>query len=147
MVTLPKLPIVQIINAFNSDSLLKYCIILTMAVTAPVKRMPNISIVIISFTRVDTYSTSNNTMNEPAQATSARGQDPEKLKMPAARRGEKPITKIATPRLAPALIPNTYGPAKGLRKTVCICNPLNDKAAPVNIAVKAFGNRNSKTIV
>jgi len=50
-------------------------------------------------------------------------------------------TAIATPRLAPELIPRTYGSAKGFRKRVCICNPLTDNAAPAITAVKAFGRR------
>ena len=43
--------------------------------------------------------------------------------------------------LAPELIPNTEGPANGLRKTVCICNPLTAKPAPATSAVKACGKR------
>ena len=45
-------------------------------------------------------------------------------------------TTKATPRLAPELIPKTEGPAKGLRKTVCICKPLTAKPAPATKAVK-----------
>ena len=40
----------------------------------------------------------------------------------------------ATPKLAPELIPSSEGPAKGLRNSVCICNPLMDNPAP---AIKA----------
>ena len=47
----------------------------------------------------------------------------------------------ATPMLAPELIPNTEGPANGLRNTVCICNPLTAKPAPAASAIKACGKR------
>ena len=47
----------------------------------------------------------------------------------------------ATPRPAPLLIPNTLGPAKGLRKAVCSIRPLTAKAAPQSIAVMACGRR------
>ena len=46
------------------------------------------------------------------------------------------ITK-ATPNPAPLLIPNTLGPANGLRKAVCNKSPLTAKAAPQSMAVMA----------
>ena len=49
------------------------------------------------------------------------------------------ITK-ATPKLAPELIPNTNGPANGLRNNVCINNPDIPNPEPTNTAVKAFGS-------
>lgn len=52
-----------------------------------------------------------------------------------------PSKKSETPRLAPELIPNTYGPASGFRKRVCICKPLAESAAPTIRAVMAFGRR------
>ena len=54
---------------------------------------------------------------------------------------EAPIIKSATPRLAPLLMPNTKGPAKGLRKSVCIKSPLMESPAPTIMAVSALGNR------
>jgi hypothetical protein len=60
---------------------------------------------------------------------------------------EKPRMTNATPRLAPELMPSTSGPAIGFRKSVCICNPLNDKAMPTVKAVTAFGILKSKIIV
>ena len=57
------------------------------------------------------------------------------------------VSKInATPKLAPELIPNTKGPAKGFLNKVCICKPLTPKAAPANVAVKALGRRNLRII-
>ena len=55
--------------------------------------------------------------------------------------------KSATPRLAPELIPRTYGPARGLRKSVCICRPLAESAIPAAMATITFGSRILRTIV
>ena len=49
---------------------------------------------------------------------------------------KKSIT-TATPNPAPLLIPKTEGSAKGLRNIVWSNNPLNESAAPHNIAVSA----------
>lgn len=54
--------------------------------------------------------------------------------------------RVATPRLAPELIPKTSGPAKGFRKIVCICKPLTPKATPANTAANALGKRKSRII-
>ncbi len=53
---------------------------------------------------------------------------------------EPNMTK-ATPRLAPELIPNTKGPARGFLKRVCINSPEIPKPDPTKIAVKALGRR------
>src|SRR5574344_175004 len=50
-------------------------------------------------------------------------------------------TTNATPSDAPLLTPKTDGPARGLRNTVCICNPLTDRPAPANKAVLVCGMR------
>ena len=55
-------------------------------------------------------------------------------------------TTSATPRLAPELIPSTEGPANGLRKTVCICNPLTERPAPATKAVSACGSLDFRMI-
>lgn len=52
----------------------------------------------------------------------------------------------ATPKPAPALIPNTSGPANGFRKAVCSIKPLTASAPPQNIAVIACGKRFPKTM-
>ncbi len=52
----------------------------------------------------------------------------------------------ATPKLAPAVMPNTEGPANGFLKRVCICRPPTDKAAPTNTAVMVLGNLIFNTI-
>lgn len=58
---------------------------------------------------------------------------------------ERSTTK-ATPILAPELMPSTDGPAKGLRKTVCICKPLTESPAPATNAVSACGTRDFQII-
>lgn len=52
-----------------------------------------------------------------------------------------PRITIATPKLAPELIPNTNGPANGFLNRVCINNPEIPNPEPTKIAVKALGNR------
>ena len=44
------------------------------------------------------------------------------------------------------LMPSTDGPAKGLRKTVCICKPLTESPAPATNAVSACGTRDFQII-
>ena len=46
----------------------------------------------------------------------------------------------ATPRLAPAVIPKTEGPARGFLKRVCIWRPPTERAAPAKTAVMVLGN-------
>ena len=55
-------------------------------------------------------------------------------------------TTRATPKLAPALIPNIPESAKGLRNVVCNNNPDTAIAPPVKRAVIACGKRDSSTI-
>tara|TARA_B100000683_G_C12331290_1_gene490673 strand:- start:223 stop:504 length:282 start_codon:yes stop_codon:yes gene_type:complete len=57
------------------------------------------------------------------------------------------ITKRATPKPDPELIPKMWGPANGFLKRVCICKPLTDKAAPAIRAVIALGNLISLKII
>ena len=47
----------------------------------------------------------------------------------------------ATPNEAPLETPRMDGPAKGLRKVVCIIRPAADKAEPARMAVRASGRR------
>ena len=56
-------------------------------------------------------------------------------------KSEIPKIKIATPRLAPELIPKTNGPAKGFLNKVCINKPLMESPEPTKIAVIDFGRR------
>ena len=52
----------------------------------------------------------------------------------------------ATARLAPELMPRTYGPANGFLKTICIMAPDTERAAPVKMAASALGNLMSNSI-
>ena len=56
-------------------------------------------------------------------------------------------TTNATPRLAPEQIPSTDGPARGLRKTVCICRPLMARPAPATIATRVCGTLDLRMIL
>lgn len=103
--------------------------------------------VIISLTLEEMNIISIITAPAPVQEAATRIQFPNPLKLSGEMVEEKPSITKATPRLAPELIPRTYGPAMGLRKTVCICNPLNDNATPTIRAVIAFGNLNFKIMV
>ncbi len=51
------------------------------------------------------------------------------------------IVRRATPKPAPALTPNTSGPARGFLNRVCINKPETDRAAPAITAVIALGSR------
>ena len=51
---------------------------------------------------------------------------------------------MATPRLAPELIPKTDGPANGLRNAVCNSSPVAASAAPPRVAVIHCGIRFSR---
>jgi hypothetical protein len=51
------------------------------------------------------------------------------------------MVSIATPNPAPALTPNTSGPASGFLNSVCMSNPATDKDAPARIEVSALGMR------
>ena len=51
----------------------------------------------------------------------------------------EPKITNATPKLAPELIPNTKGPAKGFLNKVCINSPEIPNPEPTKTAVSAFG--------
>ena len=53
----------------------------------------------------------------------------------------EPKIMTATPKLAPELIPNTNGPAKGFLNKVCIKSPEIPNPEPTRIAVNALGSR------
>ena len=50
----------------------------------------------------------------------------------------------ATPTPAPPLMPNTSGPARGLRNTVCMISPAVARPAPLSVAAMAWGRRDSR---
>ena len=53
---------------------------------------------------------------------------------------------IATPTLAPLVIPSIDGPARGLRKVVCNSRPETARLAPQSVAVMVWGTRDSITM-
>ena len=81
----------------------------------------------------------------PSQAAPARPREANHAEPLQPIRGA-PSSSRATPSEAPELIPSTKGPASGLRKRVCICNPLTASAAPAAMATMAFTRRIERTI-
>lgn len=91
--------------------------------------------VMLSFIRCATNSTNNSTRAAPAMAEKATAEWAKMTPLPTANK------QMATPRLAPELIPKTDGPASGFRKSVCTRRPLHANAAPLIAAVSAAGIR------
>jgi len=56
-------------------------------------------------------------------------------------KSENPKIKMATPKLAPELIPSTNGPARGFLNKVCINKPLMERPEPTRMAVSDLGKR------
>lgn len=130
---------------FRISASLTYCKILTIAEIPLPNIKPRIKIVVMSLTFMASKRITINTRlapiipDNPIIILEDTKNGTEKL--------PKPSITIATPKLAPELIPSTYGPASGLRKIVCINKPLTDKAMPETIAVKTRGKRISLTII
>ena len=66
--------------------------------------------------------------------------------VPAMPAAAPPMMARATPRDAPLEMPKIEGPASGLRKSVCMSQPLSASAMPPVSAVIALGKRDSKMI-
>ena len=78
---------------------------------------------------------------EPMKAPISTDINPEKVTPPATMAPPVASITIATPRLAPLLIPRMDGPARGLLKAVCNINPDTAKELPHRSAVRAWGRR------
>ncbi len=144
LVTPPKFPKVQSRKSLISSGELKYCQMLTNAKVIFPTIKPIISNATLFLTRKEMSKINPKTKLAPAVEAKSIIQLSPKPNLPNAKIAvaEKPeSTTIATPKLAPAVIPNTEGPANGFRNNVCICKPANDNAPPAKIAVMAFGNR------
>ena len=102
---------------------------------------PIIRMAIVSLTLEATMITANNTRKLPKLDAIANEYE---VLINCNPIRELPIMSMATPRLAPELIPSTNGPASGFLKSVCINRPDMDKPHPTNMAVSAFGRRYSK---
>ncbi len=61
---------------------------------------------------------------------------PDKVNAPAVSVPPKAIMTIATPRLAPDVIPRIDGPASGLSNAVCSIRPETANPAPAKSAVR-----------
>ena len=101
----------------------------------------------VSLTLLETAKTANNTKKLPKLAAITMLHL--EIKAVANKLPNNPEPKItkATPKLAPELIPNTNGPANGFLKRVCIKRPDIPSPEPTKIAVIAFGNLKSVTII
>ena len=86
------------------------------------------------------------TTMEPMKAPNTIEKNPERVTPDVAMVPPPRSMTMATPRLAPELIPRIEGPANGLLKAVCSINPDPAKAAPHNRAVSACGIRDSQTM-
>ena len=88
-----------------------------------------------------TIITANITKNAPKLAAIANPKFENAKAEKLAPKSDAPKINEATPKLAPELIPNTNGPAKGFLNKVCINKPLILKPEPTKIAVNALGKR------
>ncbi len=136
-------------NSCISFGFEKYCRTLTTAEVMLPSIIPIMSNEAVSRTLGEMDTIINITANEPIHAATIMPQleeTPSPL-MIAYVSSPPPSENMATPRLAPVLMPRTYGPAKGFRKKVCINNPDMGNAMPVINAVIARGNRSSVIII
>ena len=88
-------------------SLLKYCMIITIAEIPLESIIPRMRTVITSFTLEDIIIINNITAPAPTHEAATRIQLPNPLILSGEIFGEKPKMTKATPRLAPELIPST----------------------------------------
>ncbi len=101
---------------------------------------PIMSIAIVSLILEDTITTINKTKKLPKLAATTKLHLEIKKAVNRPPINEDPIIINATPKLAPEVIPNTKGPAKGFLNNVCINNPEIPKPEPTSTAVKALGS-------
>lgn len=113
-------------------------------------KLPNINPIIkidmVFLTFFAASITTDKTVKEPILAASANSIFENANPMILPEKTEIPNTKIATPKLAPELMPNTKGPAKGFLNNVCISRPQIDNPEPTNMAVIVFGSLECKII-
>ena len=86
------------------------------------------------------------TNNAPIKAAPTKASEPPRYRLPVGTNPPKSSNTIAAPSPAPALMPSTSGPAKGLLNAVCSIRPAAANAAPDNNAVSAWGRRDSRMI-
>lgn len=131
-------PIPHIVNTFKLSAELIVCIKLVIAEV----KLP---IIIPTSNRESEFRTNKENPSTINPKTSA----PIKAKPIKPRLLLKKLIPLkvpkATAKLAPELIPKTYGPANGLLKSVCINMPAIAKDDPATIAIINRGNLNSRT--
>lgn len=105
--------------------------------------LPNIKPIIksdiVSFTFNAMESTASSTKKLPRLDAKAKVVSLKIEKENTLENAEAPMMSIAAPKLAPELMPNTNGPAKGFLNKVCINKPHNDNPEPTKTAVIALG--------
>ena len=146
MVTVDTEPIVHTTKALSDSSVPIYCSMPTSAEMADESIIPMISIVLILRTLRDRDITKSSIAAEPIHAIPVI---PKECSHEAEAKPNIGVASVksATPRLAPEFTPKTYGPARGLRKSVCICKPLAESAIPANSATSTLGKRIRSTII
>ena len=86
------------------------------------------------------------TADEPHKAPDITAIKPFRVRMSVDTLPLKSSITIATPKLAPLLMPKMEGPASGLLNDVCSINPDTASDAPHNMAVMAAGMRDCRMI-
>ena len=146
IVTVATEPMVQTTNDLSDSSVPIYWRMPTTAEIAEDSIIPTISITLIFRILRDNNITRSSISAEPIHAIPVMPNilSHDDVAMPSIGAAS---VKSATPRLAPELMPRTYGPARGLRKRVCICRPLAERAIPAAMATITFGSRILSTMV
>ena len=109
-VTELKLPMLHITNNLSDSALLALCSTFTTEPAMLPNIIPTMSSETVSFTLLETPSTRSKTRSEPIIAAPTCAHV---LATIAVGKNAPPISSSATPKLAPELIPSTYGPASG----------------------------------
>lgn len=131
----------------NCSAVLKYDNTLTTAAVMLPNINPMMRMAIVSLTLLETANTANNTKKLPRLAAITMLHFDIKYVAKTPPNNPEPKIIIATPKLAPELIPSTNGPAKGFLNKVCINKPEMPNPDPTSIAVIAFGSRKSLIII
>ena len=105
-----------------------------------------ISIDMVFRIRFTAINTAESTINEPKLDAMEILQFETAMLLKTPPIAEAPNKSVATPKLAPELIPRTKGPANGFRKSVCINKPLMPSPEPTKIAEIDLGILKCNTI-
>lgn len=139
-IQLPTFPIPQIINVFKPSAELKNSINPCNAPNIWANIRPTSKIVMLFLCFFDMITIIIVTLKAPKIENKVTIDFPI-IKNPETFNDVNSIVAIATNKLAPLLIPNAYGPAKGFLNKLCISKPQIAKPDPAMIQVNAFGRR------